>query len=513
MQLETTSLLIENVQAGFLLAALYAMLQARDKANGFRGAGALAGLLAGAALSTKFGSAAMAIPIAIMAAIAAPRQALMVVVLFLAFALPPYVNAWIRVGNPLFPFLGDVFPSKYTNASWVVKDVRWTQKANWRSLYDLTFNTSKFLEGQNGAFGFQSLLLVPLIFGVPVGKWPSVVRIAFFLALGGALAVLLSVPYLRYLYPAMAFSTLALAVPLALPEQRFRRAAIACTVAVWLLNLAFLPSAGWYQKDFILNPFKADAAHIYQRNVAPMKELAERLNVESPGAAVAMLDCTPTQIAYFTGPVYMNAWHSGDGRIPLQSARDEDAILSFVRSKHIHWFLGCSSASGEVAPNSPAQRFFKRYTEDAMVDGDARLARLLPNLEYAIELLKNGDFSSGFDNWQAQPGVKLVEAEHAVRVTERLCMTQHVAVTPGTPYKLTVRARCTEPETYVRVQFNWADSADHALPASGSRFLCGSEWTDYSDIFQAPKDAASGYYYVTGHTQKPVLIQAASMKQ
>ncbi len=527
VQLVTANLLIENAQTGFLLAAFASVLNAfkdrasvtadtraddRAQTDGARGTAAmLAGLLAGAALASKFGSFAIAVPILVMAAVAVPRRALAAVGLFLALGAFPYVNAWARTGNPLFPFLGNVFPSQYMNARWYVKDIRWTEKPSWRTLFDLTFHTSRFYESQDGGFGFQSLLLLPLALAVPYRRWPRAARAPFWLAVITAPCVLLSVPHLRYLYAPLAFSTLALAIPLALGEPRFRRVAVACAGLVWALNLFFLPSSSFYHKDFLLNPFKADAAQIYQRNMAPSDSLANYVNLVQPGTAVATLDCEVVQIAYFTGPTYMNSWHSGRGRVPLGSTRSEADILEFARANGIHWFTGCRTGSSEAKPNSIAQRFLQRYTNEVFTSGIERLARLKPEFEYSRELLANNDFRDGLQNWDNGRKVVYVPAEHGVLVNEQLYINQRVRVDAGGTYRVALRARCPQPDTFTRLQVNWVDTQDKEMPVSLIPVRCTPEWADYSEVFTAPVGAGAGYFYVTGHNAKPVYVQSASM--
>lgn len=523
VQLVTTNLMVENAQTGFLLAAFAAYLAAKGPAkSGESGtcpaekaqrtvAALLAGLLAGAALASKVGSLAIALPIVLMAARAMPRRALAIAALFLAFGLPPYVNAWARTGNPLFPLMGNVFPSQYSNSGNNVKDGRWTQKPSWRTLYDLTFYSSRFYEDENGGFGFQALLLLPLALAIPYRRWPQVARAPFWLAVGASPTILLSVPHLRYLYPPLAFSTLAVAIPLAQGTPRFRRAVVACAGLAWILNLVFLPSASPYHRDFMLNPFKSDAAELYQRKMAPTDALANYVNLVQPGGAVATLDCDTTQIAYFTGPTYMNNWHSGKGRQGLGSATDEDGILKFARENGIRWFTGCRTGLPEAKPDSIAQRFLSRYTIDVFSSGTDRLARLRPEYEYGRELLKNNDFKDGLRGWDSSRGGELAPYEHGVRVTAKHYLNQRVPAEPGGSYRVTIQARCPEPDSFTRLQVNWMDKKENALPVSLLPVRCTPQWMEYSEVFTAPLDAGFGYVYITGHTEKPVFIQRASL--
>jgi hypothetical protein len=260
-----------------------------------------------------------------------------------------------------------------------------------------------------------------------------------------------------------------------------------------------------------LNPFRSDAALFYQRSMAPLDSLANYVNLVQPGSAVATLDCEVSGIAYFTGPTYMNNWHSGKGRVGLGSANSEADILAFARANGIHWFAGCRTGATEAKPGSVAQRFLSRYTTDVFTSGSERLARLRPEFEFVRELLINNDFQDGFSDWDNRGKAVFVPSEHAVRVTEQQSLNQRVPAEPGGSYRVTIRARCPEPDTFTRLQVNWVDGKSHALPVSLLPVRCTPEWNEYSEVFTAPLDARAGFLYVTGHTEKPVLIQRASM--
>ncbi|MGD0580161.1 MAG: hypothetical protein ABSC08_14670, partial [Bryobacteraceae bacterium] len=130
---------------------------------------------------------------------------------------------------------------------------------------------------------------------------------------------------------------------------------------------------------------------------------------------------------------------------------------------------------------------------------------------YRHELLTNNDFKSGLLGWEAGGPVEVLARQHAVRVTEKLHVHQLVPVTPGAAYRLLIRARCLQPDTFTRLQVNWVDKSGRGLPPYLLPVSCTSQWADYSSVITAPANAASGYFYVTGHTEKPVLIQHASM--
>ena len=78
------------------------------------------------------------------------------------FGAPPYVIAFLRTGNPVFPFLNTRFPSPLLERGIEFRNNQFTQPLEWRTPFELTFHTSKYIEGLDGALGFQYLLLIPL---------------------------------------------------------------------------------------------------------------------------------------------------------------------------------------------------------------------------------------------------------------------------------------------------------------------------------------------------------------
>lgn len=79
------------------------------------------------------------------------RHSLSGAMIFAAIGLVPYALALIRTGNPFFPF-----------AFGVSFDERWVGHATWDLLYRMVFETSRYMESGNGAFGYQHLILLPL---------------------------------------------------------------------------------------------------------------------------------------------------------------------------------------------------------------------------------------------------------------------------------------------------------------------------------------------------------------
>src|SRR5262249_25040769 len=142
VQLVTGSLFVENVWGAMILGASLSLC---------RGEFAWAGLLLGSALSTKVGTTAYLLPaicVGLWFSWKEQRRWLPVtlgVALFAVFAAPPYLNAWLRTGNPLFPFMNNIFKSPHFETSpTAVQDVRFRKVFTWKTPFDLTFHSHEY---------------------------------------------------------------------------------------------------------------------------------------------------------------------------------------------------------------------------------------------------------------------------------------------------------------------------------------------------------------------------------
>jgi hypothetical protein len=297
VQLVTGSLFIENAWTALLLGAVLALLRYLDDSN--PGQLAIIGVLLGAALSSKLIAAAFVLPIAAIAGAVAlwrgqGRKALLAAALLLLIGLPPYAYARVVTGNPIFPFSNRLFRSPYYPSAQSFDDPRYHAPLSWKTPYLLTFRSEKYIEGQGGAAGFQYFLLL-LPAALLLRRRDQ--AILFAAAALPATLILIVLPNLRYLYPALPLFSVAFAW---LPGAGY------FTPALIALNLWFAPAAGPYDRDFAL--FRKSEIAPYLERMSPARLLIDHLNRAAPGEPVAFFS-TDT-IAGLRAPAYSDNWHS-----------------------------------------------------------------------------------------------------------------------------------------------------------------------------------------------------------
>lgn len=350
VQLVTGSLFVENVWAAMVLGAALALV---------RGELEWAGLLFGTALSIKIGTLAFLAPAIVIGAVVLVRTtpvrwrtAALAAVLFVIFAAPPYLNAWWKTGNPVYPFLNNVFHSPYfSTVAADTEDVRYLKKLTWRSAYDATFRTSEHLEGENGALGFQYFLLL-----VPAALLLNTRAPKALLTIGAAAAVLILAgrSNVRYTYPALPLFSIGIAWLVSeMP------ALLAGVVALTALNLWFLPAAGGYHRDFAL--FRRDQVEPYLETSRPLK-LIEYLNRTAPGEPVAFLG--GNSIAGLNARAYTDQWHTWQFWHALMASRSAGEIAAMFHELGIRHVIAPQPLQ---TPIHTLKRFVAEWTEPSGV--------------------------------------------------------------------------------------------------------------------------------------------------
>ena len=360
VQLVTGSLFVENVWAAMILGGSLAIV--RFEQEGEPAELRTAGALFGAALAVKLIAAIYIAPAAVIAVWIAVRRKsfpplLSATLLLAMLAAPPYLYAFLKSGNPVFPFANAVFRSPFLDTTKSFTDGRFVAPFTWHTLYDTTFRSAIFFEGQGGGVGFQYLLLlIPAALLVHRRElWPL-------LAIGGTatLGLLVFLPNLRYCYPALPLFSIVIGAVLA----EWPQAALAAT-ALTLLNAWFLPASGWYQNDFA--PFRRD-----QVSPAPERVLIDNLNRTAPGEPVALFGTDA--VAGLHAPAYTDTWHSYQYWRQLSGARNSAEVAKALRERNIHHIMAPLSLE---TPTPLLDTFLREWAEpETVTSGQMGLFRL-----------------------------------------------------------------------------------------------------------------------------------------
>jgi hypothetical protein len=282
----TASLFVENTLALLAITCVrLLMLQ-----NSAKTRAALVGLavLLGALVAVKLHGFFIAAPVILIALFSQEyrrlgkndwRAILPVAVLSAALGLLIYVYAWWATGNPVFPLENAFFHSPY----WAFEnfsDSRWPGKLASNLLYQMSFNSSSYLEAANGAIGITFMaLLAPGLLACAIHR-TRLMTIAMIVAVVYSAGILSQIQYLRYLYPVFPLFVLICAAGL---ERLASKHALQRAISVMAIMLAFfgfykLPAGGWILREDLAAVYNADARRQMILGDAPERLANEKLN-------------------------------------------------------------------------------------------------------------------------------------------------------------------------------------------------------------------------------------------
>jgi 4-amino-4-deoxy-L-arabinose transferase-like glycosyltransferase len=340
--LETGTLFVDNLWTAFLLAALLAAVNyARTQSSSDLAACAL---LAAGAMQTKAVAIVWIAPLIlalffVMARNAGQRaigrSAWTLIGLALLLAAWPYANAWIRTGSPVFPFMNAIFRSPLFDTTASLVNPRYQTTLEPSSLYDIFLSSGRFIEGEDGAAGFQWLLLLPIF---ALGFAFRRRSIAQWLCAGLAglffVGVFSQQAYLRYLLPfLMLFAVLAAwALDDFVRGPRTRVTLIASVALLCVLNLRFMYAASWPNQQLCLRCGIDDQTRSeYIATFLPDRTIADYLNVALPSARVGFFLISMPGESGYLGYSRAANWHDVELFTPLLKAKTPEDVLELTR--------------------------------------------------------------------------------------------------------------------------------------------------------------------------------------
>jgi dolichol-phosphate mannosyltransferase len=407
VQLVTGSLFVENMVAAMVVGTMAALWRFGD--TGERRFFYLAAALGGTAMATKFGALAfVALAVPFLATEAArhwkslgPRPAVpccIAAVLLVGLAAPPYAIAYIKTGDPLFPFLDKTFPTKLLPPNAGLVDERFKRPLTWNTLYDLTFRTNLTYEGQNGSLGFQYLVFAPMAIAAIFVVRRRGVASAAIVALGAAAIVMGTQPNARYVYAALPLLSVPFAALLgwAAGTRWLYRGLQAFVVACIAMNLRFLPSASYYHRDFCLRlPLSRAERDRYRAEAAPVREVIAYFNGKHTDKAVMM--ASESAIAGLNGDIYENHWHQITNYWKIRDMKTVAEMVQLMQSWNVEYFISPKLRMGDDIKPAVFREMLEQCTEAEFEQGDEYLARLQPTCRPRAAMLVRPGFYDDFD--------------------------------------------------------------------------------------------------------------------
>jgi hypothetical protein len=391
VQLVTGSLFVENLLALMILGVVAAIWRFRE--TGERRFFYLSAALGGSAMAIKVGAAAFLIPSMVFLAVETARRwkklgarrwvmPMAGVALFSANAIPAYTIAYVRTGNPVFPFRNEKWQSPLIDPEIDIRDVRFRQPLRWNTLYDLTFQTHRYYEGQDGSLGFAYLVIIPMALA-SLAMIPAAAAVSGVIALTASLLVFNSEPNARYLYAALPLFLApfgALLGSLAKSHRGLYRVAILFVIASSTLGIYFISSASYYHKDFCLRlPFSRAERKRYVAEAAPVRDVIDYYSRAHPGTPILLT--AESTVAGLEAEVYENHWHQASTLGLIRQAASTQELLDLLKRWNIGYLLAYKPGMAEKPKPSTLAKILETCTVPEYERGEMYLARLDPGCD------------------------------------------------------------------------------------------------------------------------------------
>jgi len=255
----------------------------------------------------------------------------------------PYASSAIITGNPVFPMFNSIFKSPYYPPA-DFSNTQWSAKPSLSYIYDLTFHTSRFMEGTDGAFGLGHLLLLPGALFAALFERRSSLVVPIVVTICFGLLLMPFIQYARYLYPT--FAILAVAgsgLYCQASKEGWRRFMIIIFLGIIVFNLSLTRSLNAYYRFLLPNPLSAERP----AQPAPVAELQFNtlINAEA-GRDARVLYLGREYGAGLDGlPIYGN-WMNPRLNAALFAVKDQLDVINLIRS----WNITYVSAINDYEP-------------------------------------------------------------------------------------------------------------------------------------------------------------------
>lgn len=405
----------------------------------------------------------------------------------------PFWIALIQTGNPVFPVMNHIFQSPYFPSGEGFSNPQYRDGfSGWRFIFDLTFESGRYLEGRVGSFGILwSVLLLPAI-GVALWRRRALSLTALVASLLLILGIMPEQAYLRYLLPALPLMGLLFAELVALlqPHPGYRAAVSGLLVGIIGAQLLWFNAAAWQLSDLmVIDPQE----HLARK--APSRVLNQLLNLTEPGARAYSLESfVPVGLH---ADMRSNSWYFPDDH-RRSSRRGE--LLKILQETNTHFVIGRRT----YVDGRPALAEFVR--DHLIIQHEHQewfLGKVRSELMFDESVIENPALDGDLAPWRSSLPVKR-DGDLEV-ITRPHNLYQSFRVSAGDRFEVRYTISCPEP-TQMRLELSWGSRAAGYLGNGMDIVECLGESQRYVREFSAPRGSEYGNVHVQPFGEETILV-------
>ncbi len=413
----------------------------------------------------------------------------------LAGAFWPYAYAWYATGNPLFPHFNGVFKSALLPPTNFEISI-YPGGLTFSDFFDLTFFSSKYLEGGDGAGGFVVPLLLPTGLFLIAAAGSAQLRLMALTTVIYIVLVLLNIRYIRYLFPVWPLLAVTLVYPLAVVKGRYARAAVwvAAVLAIGM-GLGRIPAAGWILSRVDLpTAFSPLAKEALEDRDVPLRKLGrvQALYGDDNSRVVIFGQAAGADIRGW--PLYVNWYNIKLQAAVIKMATPEDAASGLAVLDTTHVIFDNRVAKPEWKPwRDAAQKYGRLLMQLPTAELYEFHAGSVPGkdiLGASGEAWRGWEMNSSKDIPVAAGNLTLLPGAVVGRAVPLADLPERIRI------NLSAKHVC-EAESTILAQINWLGSDGTVIRTDAARSDCGSVQGTAGMTANRPQGARTAFLYLT----------------
>lgn len=427
--------------------------------------------------------------------------------IFLIFGLSTYLESWYLTDNPIFPWFNSIFKSPFYP---LINFVHYKEGFDVNLIYLFTFFSEKYFEGSVGSFGFQWLILLPLILLIYVFNLKNnnhgfillSALIVFFL-------IFYFTSYLRYVFIAFILFLIFFGITInnkntiRLNSFNFKVLSNLIILTI-ILNLLFITSAHWGYRNFSYkNIFNTEE---FNKNSAPIKYLASIVNELNLFNENVIFFSQPFASVLNAKAIFTN-WYNITIEAKINLSKNSEDLLKIFKEYKIKFLI--IETDNRFYLNK--KKIIDSLTEPVFLHPfmNVGIYKLKEKHEWSLQLLKNPNFEDN-DGWSKFSEKNFLDNQDNIKIVNPEIF-QEIKVEPNQIIKHTLLTKCFKETTSGRNQIKWSDKEKKFIGVSIKVFTCTENWQEQSMIIKVPEKAAYGIVYTNSHTNIPILVKSNSL--
>ncbi|HAQ35138.1 MAG: hypothetical protein CMF74_05785 [Maricaulis sp.] len=416
----------------------------------------------------------------------------------------PYTMAWLRTGNPLFPFYNTFFRSPHgPEQDWI--NALFHQTLTPESFVRMSFDASPFLESAGVAFA-PFIILAPIFLVLALLAGPAHRKLALTLGLpvllvglGYLILTSLQQTYLRYFFPLVPMWAVAMGVfsaPLFV-RGTWRLSSVSVAALAVLITFQAVNGPGAFYFTRHLTPLQtafSSTIEDMRRTRAPERFINDYLRGRTDNDEPVAYFWRPFIAGSTENAVALHPFYSWGPWSDFDAAQRAGGLQDFIATRGVRWFVLHDTAV--VHAGAGTLETLETLAEQEIRLSGATLYRVRDDVFFDDVIAAFETPSTLPEGWT--PVGEIPVEDGAVVVDPQNLLVLGVEVDGDSVILVEADIACGENANYAQLHMNWLDAESTFLRVDIPNFPCRTGTFPLRHEFHAPDGATQGVLVIDG---------------